>query len=82
VDAAAPQGPRTGAWRPTTVYIDNSSARQLAMNPVHHQHSKHIDIKFHLIRDMVSSNTVQIVHVSTDDQRADFLTKNLRGDVF
>lgn len=67
---------------PTTVHIDNSSARQLAMNPVHHQRSKHIDIKFHWIRDMVSSNTVQIVHVSTDDQRADFLTKTLRGDVF
>ena len=33
--------------RPTKVYIDNQSARQLAMNPVHHQRSKHIDIKYH-----------------------------------
>ena len=33
--------------RPTRVFIDNQSARQLAMNPVHHQRSKHIDIKYH-----------------------------------
>ena len=31
--------------RPTRVFIDNQSARQLAMNPVHHQRSQHIDIK-------------------------------------
>jgi len=67
--------------RPTSVYIDNSSARQLAMNPVHHQRSKHIDIKYHWIRDMVSSETIKMIHVPTTDQRADFLTKNLRGDV-
>ena len=68
--------------RPTSVYIDNSSARQLAMNPVHHQRSKHIDIKYHWIRDMVSSETIKMIHVPTTDQRADFLTKTLRGDVF
>jgi len=68
--------------RPTRVYIDNSSARQLAMNPVHHQRSKHIDIKFHWIRDMVSAKTVQLVHVFTEDQRADIFTKTVPGVVF
>ena len=38
-------------FRPTKVHIDNQSARQLAMYPVHHQRSKHIDIKYHWIRD-------------------------------
>jgi hypothetical protein len=67
---------------PTTVQIDNRSAHQLAENPVHHQRSKHIDIKYHWIRDMVSSQTVRLIDVPTEDQRADFLTKALRGDVF
>ena len=67
---------------PTRVLIDNKSARQLAENPVHHQRSKHIDIKFHWIRDMVAAGTVQLVDVPTEDQRADFLTKTLRGEVF
>ena len=39
--------------RSTPVYIDNQSAHQLVENPVHHQRSKHIDIKYHWIRDMV-----------------------------
>jgi hypothetical protein len=64
------------------VLIDNKSARQLAENPVHHQRSKHIDIKFHWIRDMVSAQTVKLVDVPTEDQRADFLTKTLRSEVF
>lgn len=71
-----------GRTQPTLVHIDNRSARQLAENPVHHQRSKHIDIKFHWIRDMVAAGTVQLVDVPTEDQRSDFLTKSLRGDVF
>ena len=71
-----------GRTQPTLVHIDSRSARQLAENPVHHQRSKHIDIKFHWIRDMVADGTVQLVHVPSEDQRSDFLTKSLRGDVF
>ena len=32
---------------PTPVSIDNKTARDLALNPVHHQRSKHIDVKYH-----------------------------------
>jgi hypothetical protein len=67
---------------PARVHIDNKSAHQLAENPVHHQRSKHIDIKYHWIRDMVLFATVKLIDVHTDDQRADFLTKTLRGDAF
>ena len=44
--------------RPTKVFINNQSARQLAMNPVHHQRSKHIDIKYHWIRDKVAAQEI------------------------
>ena len=64
---------------PTLAFIDNSSARQLAYNSVHHQRSKHVDIKYHWIRDMVADHTVKLVHVTTTEQRADFLTKTLPG---
>jgi hypothetical protein len=67
---------------PILVHIDNRSARQLAENPVHHHRSKHIDIKYHWIRDMVAAGTVQLIDVPTEDQRSDFLTKSLRGNVF
>ncbi len=62
--------------------MTTSPARQLAENQVHHQCSKHIDIKFHWIRDMVAAATVQLIDVPTKDQRADFRTKTLRGEVF
>lgn len=57
--------------------IDNKSAIALAKNPVHHDRSKHIDIKFHFIRDCVETKEVQIDHVGTDDQVVDALTKAL-----
>lgn len=41
-----------------------------------------LHIKFHSIRDMVAAQTVQLIDVPTEDQRADFLTKALRGEVF
>ena len=69
--------------KPTILLIDNKSAIDHAHNPVHHKRSKHnIDIKYHWIRDMVADQTVQLVDVPTEDQRADFLTKTLRGEVF
>jgi hypothetical protein len=68
--------------RPTPVHIDNMSARQLAMNPVHHQRSKHIDIKYHWLRDQVATSRVLLIHTDTADQRADFLTKSVAGIIF
>ena len=67
--------------RPTRVFIDNQSARQLAMNPVHHQRSKHIDIKYHWIRDKVAAQEIELIHVPKTEG-ADFLSKTLPADVF
>ena len=67
---------------PTTVRIDNKSARDLALNPVHHQRSKHIDVKFHWIRDKVIDKTVILDPVATTDQTADVLTKAVDGSTF
>ena len=67
---------------PTTVYIDNTSARTLALNPVFHVQSKHIDVKFHWLRDKVADGTITLEYIKSDDQTADILTKPLTGEAF
>jgi len=44
--------------------VDNKSAIALSKNPVHHDRSKHIDTRFHFIRDCVERGEVDIDHVS------------------
>ena len=63
--------------RPTVIYCDNQSCIKLSENPVFHDRSKHIEIRYHFIRDWVQRGAVQLAYVSTDDQVADILTKSL-----
>jgi hypothetical protein len=62
---------------PMVLRIDNKSAIGLAKNPVLHSCSKHIDIKFHFIRDCVQMGQVILVLVGTGQQLADVFTKPL-----
>lgn len=62
---------------PVVLYIDNKSAIDLAKNPVFHSRSKHIDIRYHFIRECVERGEIIVKHVATDEQRADTLTKAL-----
>lgn len=62
---------------PVDLYIDNISAIELSKNPVHHDRSKHIDTKFHFIRECVEDGRVKIHHVGTAEQPADIFTKPL-----
>ncbi len=67
----------------TSLFEDNSACIQLAKNPVQHQRSKHIQIKYLKIREYVSMGFVNIVKVTTQDNVADMMTKSLgekRGD--
>ena len=59
------------------LYVDNKSAIALSKNPVHHDRSKHIDIKYHFIRQCLEENKLDVDHVGTDEQLADILTKAL-----
>ncbi|KAH9687889.1 Integrase catalytic domain-containing protein [Citrus sinensis] len=58
-----------------TVYCDSSSALHLCRNPAHHERTKHIDIKFHFIRNEVSKGAVKMSKVHTYENPADMLTK-------
>jgi hypothetical protein len=57
--------------------VDNISAIALFKNPVHHDRSKHIDIKFHYIRSCYEKGKLDVDHVRTEEQLADILTKVL-----
>jgi hypothetical protein len=57
--------------------VDNMSAIELCKNPVHHERSKHIDTRFHFIREKVGEGKVDVEHIGTNGQLADMLTKAL-----
>jgi hypothetical protein len=61
----------------TVIYCDNQSCIKMSENPVDHDRSKHIDTRYHYIRDMVQKGAVQLQYLSTDEQIADILTKPL-----
>ncbi|KAH8283294.1 hypothetical protein KR054_012523 [Drosophila jambulina] len=62
----------------TIMNTDNLSAQQLAKNPVHHSRSKHIDIRYHFVRDVVKEGQIVLKYLSTKEMIADILTKNLQ----
>ena len=63
---------------PITLYMDSKSAMSLAKNPTHHKRSKHIDIKYHWLREHTyEEGTIHLEHCGTEDMVADVLTKAL-----
>ncbi|WVY95960.1 hypothetical protein V8G54_028111 [Vigna mungo] len=62
--------------------LDNTSAINLAKNPISHGRSKHIDIKYHFLRDMVNKGKINLKHCRTELQLADIFTKSLNRERF
>ncbi|KAM2778784.1 hypothetical protein COP1_014123 [Malus domestica] len=67
---------------PTEIYVDNKSAIALAKNPVFHDRSKHIDTRYHYIRECIARKDVQVEYVKSQDQIADIFTKPLKQEDF
>jgi transposase InsO family protein len=65
-----------------SIKCDNESAIKLAHSDVIHQRSKHINIRYHHVRDNVKKGRVNIEWVGTDEQQADMLTKALGPGTF
>ena len=65
--------------RSVTLFVDNKSAIALMKNLVFHGRSKHIDTRFHIIRECVENGQIITEFVNTGEQRADVLTKALTG---
>ncbi|KAA0066340.1 Reverse transcriptase, RNA-dependent DNA polymerase [Cucumis melo var. makuwa] len=58
------------------------SAIHLSKNPSHHERSKHIDVKFHYIRNVIAQKDVELVNVHTVENLSDMLTKVLSAHRF
>lgn len=56
---------------------DNQGAIAIAQNPVGHARTKHIDIRYHYVRECVQSGAVCLKYCPTNDMMADIFTKPL-----
>jgi hypothetical protein len=68
--------------RAPVLKVDNKSAIDLSKNPVHHDRSKHIEVKYHYIRECVEGGKIVLEQISTRDQLADIMTKPLGRVLF
>lgn len=65
-----------------TLMIDNISTINLAKNPNTHGRSKHIKMRFHYLRELVSEGKLKLGYCKSEDQVANFLTKGVTIEVF
>jgi hypothetical protein len=66
-----------GAVLAPKLKVDNKSAIALMKNPMHHDRSKHINVKFHFIRECYDKKLIDVEFVGTELQLGDILTKAL-----
>ncbi|KAJ3676869.1 hypothetical protein LUZ60_002593 [Juncus effusus] len=64
------------------LWCDNIGATYLAINPLFHARTKHIEIDYHFVRELIELKTLQVRFISTKDQIADILTKGLTAPRF
>ena len=67
---------------PIELRCDNQGAIALVKNPENHSRTKHIDVQYHYIREVVEDGLVQISYVPTSEMAADILTKPLTKVAF
>jgi hypothetical protein len=78
------QTPRDYGYKLSKVPLlcDNESAIRMADNPVEHSRIKHIDIRYHFLRDHQQREDIEIAYVNTKNQLADILSKPLDEKIF
>ena len=66
----------------TIIHCDNQSCIKISENPVFHDRSKHIEMRYHFIRDPVQRGALKLQYIRTDEQIVDILTKPLSASKF
>ena len=67
---------------PIVIHCDNQSCIKISENPVFHDRSKHMEMRYHYLRDMVQRRAISLQYILIDEQSADVLTKPLSKTKF
>ncbi|KAJ3477245.1 hypothetical protein NLJ89_g12428 [Agrocybe chaxingu] len=68
--------------QPTTILCDNNAAVIVSEDPLHHNRTKHFDIRYHYLRERVQANDISLAYINTKDNLADIFTKALPAQQF
>ena len=74
--------PMANLVTPVTLHVDNSAALSLSTTLVSNKRSKHIDIRYHFLRDLHQRGCIKPTKIHTDDNTADIFTKPLDEKTF
>ena len=66
----------------TIVMCDNNYMIKLSKNPVMHGRSKHIDVRFHFLRELTNDGIIELIHCGIEEQTVDVMTKPLKLESF
>ncbi|GJZ21177.1 hypothetical protein Tco_0558216 [Tanacetum coccineum] len=69
-------------YKMVPIFCDNTSAIAISNNPVLHSRTKHIDIRYHFIRDHILKGDIELHFIPTEYQLADIFTKPLDEPTF
>ena len=67
---------------PIIIHVDNIGAIYLANNHCASQRTKHVDTRFHFVREFVEDGILKIVFVRSEENDADIFTKNTSQEIF
>ena len=67
---------------PMTVHEDNQACIQIADNPISQRRTRHVDIRYHFVRDYIEDGTISMKYCSTKDMLADIMTKAMHKPTF
>lgn len=66
----------------TKIYCGNKSSIKFSKNPIMHERCKHIDVKYHFLRDFIKDGIVELVHCNSESQIEYIFTKPLKLESF
>ena len=68
--------------KPVTVRVDNMGAIFMSGNNSSSARTRHVDTRWHFVRELVEDKVIEVVFVRSKDNKSDMYTKNLNGELF